>query len=186
MIGRLNFDKARMSIDENGKTELTLTVSNESKYNVKRILQTIRDSDKKPTAVFDFLKNKRTLNQNSLMWELLTIYADTLNGGRKGGIMPEDLYIQMLAKYGVAEFIMTVPQAENTLKNAFRVVKKVDVRDYNGVEMAVFKCYYGSSKYDTKEMANLIDGIFDELAELGVNADVRVVDYYEQWQKICS
>lgn len=184
MLGVLHFTDANMRSDENGNIELILSVAPDSKYNVKPILERIREKDKDFTGTFNWRKNKRTLNQNALMWKLLEIYADALNGGRKGEITPEKLYMQMLSKYGVAEFLMVLPEAESSLKDVFRVVKKVDTRTYNGKEMAVFKCYYGSSRYDTKEMANLIDGIFDELAMIGIDAEtsVEVSEYYTEWR----
>lgn len=184
MLGVLHFTDANMRTDEKGNIELVLSVSPDSKYNVKPFLERARSKVKDFTATFDWRKNKRTLDQNALMWKLLTIYADALNGGRKGDITPEDLYIKMLSKYGIAEFLMVLPQAENTLKDAFRVVQKIDTIIYNGVEMCVFKCYFGSSKYDTKEMSNLIDGIFDELAILGVDAgtSVEISEYYKEWR----
>ena len=183
MLGVLHFTNAKMRTDEDGNIELSFLVSPDSRYNVQPFLKKVREKNKDITATFDVRRNKRTLDQNALMWKLLTIYADALNGGRTGGITPEELYMQMLSKYGVAEFLMVLPEAEATLKEAFRVVQKVDVRDYNGTEMWVFKCYFGSSKYDTKEMAALIDGIFDELALIGIDADtsVEVSEYYKEW-----
>lgn len=184
MLGVLHFDNAEMRTDEKGNIELTLSVTADSKYNVRPFLERMREKGKEFTGTFDWRKNKRTIDQNALMWKLLTIYADAINGGRKGGTTPEELYMKMLSKYGIAEFLMVLPEAEATLKEIFRVVQKVDVRDYNGVEMCVFKCYLGSSKYDTKEMSELIEGIFDELAMIGVDAStsVEVSEYYKEWR----
>ena len=184
MLGVLHFTDATMRTDEKGNVELCLKVSKDSKYNVKAFLDNVRRNGKDFTGVFNLRKSKRSLDQNALMWRLLTIYADALNGGRVGGIAPEEIYMQMLSKYGIAEFLMVLPEAENTLKEAFRVVRKVDTRDYNGVEMNVYKCYCGSSKYDTKEMTNLIEGIFDELSQLGIdaNSSYEVSEYYKEWR----
>ena len=186
MLGVLHFTDASMKTDEVGNVELSLKVSPDSKYNVKSILEILRREDCEFSATFSKRKRKRSLDQNALLWKLLTIYADALNGGRKGGTEPEELYMKMLAKYGVAEFLMCVPEAESTLKETFRVVKKVDVREYNGVEMVIFKCYLGSSKYDTKQMTNLIDGVFDELAILGVDTEtsIEVSEYYKEWRTV--
>ena len=186
MLGVLHFSDVSMRSDEQGNIELVLAVAPESRYNVKPFIESVRRRNENFTGSFDVRKNKRTLDQNALMWRLLTIYADAINGGRRGGITPEDLYMRMLSKYGIAEFLMVLPEAEDTLKEAFRVVQKVDTRMYNGVEMCVFKCYFGSSKYDTKEMSNLIDGIFDELAEIGIDAStsVEVSEYYKDWRML--
>lgn len=184
MLGVLHFTDAKMRTDENGEVEICLSVSPDSKYNVRPFIENVRRNKKGFTGRFDVRKRKRTLDQNALLWKLLTIYADVLNGGRSGGVTPEQLYMRMLSKYGIAEFLMVLPEAEETLKEAFRVVRKVDVRDYNGVKMNVYKCYFGSSKYDTKEMANLIDGIFDELAVIGVDVGTsyELTEYYNEWR----
>lgn len=184
MIGRLYFRDFRLIESDSGECELVLSVPKESVYAAKVITKELRNKDTEYMATIELKKRKRSLDQNALMWALLTIYAQAQGGGRRGSLQPEDVYMQMLSKYGVAEFIMTVPEAEETLKNAFRVVKKVDSRTYNGKEMAVFKCYYGSSTYDTKQMSDLINGIFDELAQLGIDAETskQVQAYYQDWR----
>lgn len=185
MIGRLYFKDFRLVESDSGECELVLSVPKESKYAAKAIIKELRNKDGEYMATIELKKRKRSLDQNALMWALLTIYAEAQGGGRRGSVQPEDVYMQMLSRYGVAEFVMAVPEAEKTLKNAFRVVKKVDTRDYNGKEMAVFKCYYGSSKYDTKQMTGLIDGIFDELALIGIDASTSrdVQAYYKDWKE---
>ena len=183
MIGRLNFKEFKLLESDSGECELVLSIPKEHKYAAKSIAKDLRKEDAEYMVTFEKRKRKRSLDQNALMWALLTIYAQAQGGGRRGSLQPEDVYMQMLSKYGVAEFIMTVPEAENTLKNAFRVIKKVDTRNYNAKEMAVFKCYYGSSTYDTKQMSDLINGIFDELAQLGIDAETnkQVQAYYQDW-----
>ena len=43
---------------------------------------------------------------------------------------------------------------------------------------------YGSSTYDTKQMGVVIDGIFDELAQIGVDVSTSrdVAGLYEDWK----
>lgn len=185
MIGRLFFKNFRLAETDSGEIELTLSALPKCKYAVKQMVRDMRAKDKEFSATIDIRKHARSLDQNALMWALLTIYAEAQGGGRRGSVTPEDIYYRMLSKYGVAEFVMTLPEAEDALKSAFRVVSKVDTRFYNGKQMAVFKCYYGSSTYDTKQMSVLIDGIFDELAEIGVDASTShdVATYYEDWRE---
>lgn len=186
MIARFNVVSLRLTTDDDGNMEAALAVSPDSRYAARQAVKTLKTYPKKEfTVKFDLKKNPRTLDQNALMWKLLTIYAEVLGGGRRGSVQPEDLYIRMLEKYGVAVFVMTLPEARPELEAAFRAVKEVDKRDYNGKELTVYKCYYGSSKYDTKDMSQLIDGIFDELAAHGVDVATsgKVAIYYEDWQK---
>lgn len=185
MIGRFNFTDIRLSTLDDGTHEVTLTVSKDSYYAVKQIVREIRKQDREYTAKIDIRKNSRSLDQNALMWALLTIYAEALGGGRRGSVQPEDIYYQMLEKYGVATFLMALPEVEEELKKTFRVVKVVDERVYNGKQMKVFKCYFGSSTYTTEQMSQLIDGIFDELAQLGINPNTsqKLTEYYQEWTR---
>lgn len=44
------------------------------------------------------------------------------------------------------------------------------------------KCTQGSSTFTTQEMKNMIDGIFDRLAEMGVS-DPLVTAYWQEWSE---
>ena len=50
------------------------------------------------TLTVEPVNKARSTAQNSLMWALLTIMADHYNGGRTGGVTPEDCYLEMLEK----------------------------------------------------------------------------------------
>ena len=186
MIGRFEISNATFMTDESGNMTAAFTVEAASRYACKETIAAAKRAlaDSKQLVIkVDEKRNKRTLDQNALMWALLTIYAEEDNGGRTGGTLPEDVYYRMIDKYGKATFLMTLPEAESELKKVYRVVKKVDVRNYDGQELIIYKCYCGSSKYTTKEMTNLIDGIFDELAKLGISEKnyVAVESYRNEW-----
>lgn len=122
----------------------------------------------------------RTTAQNSLMWALLTIMADHYNGGRTGGITPEDCYLEMLEKYGAKVDYLEVPAgALDILRGCYRLVHLVEILDNN---RCTVKCTQGSSAFTTQEMKNMIDGIFDRLAEMGVS-DPLVTAYWQEWSK---
>ena len=131
MIGRFDINGVSFWADDSGNLNAIFNVTSSSKYACKQTLKAAKElltEGKELTVKVDEKKNKRTLDQNALMWALLTIYADELNGGRTGGVQPEDIYYRMIDKYGVATFLLTIPEAEEELKQLFRVVKKVDVR----------------------------------------------------------
>lgn len=122
----------------------------------------------------------RTTAQNSLMWALLTIMADHYNGGRTGGVTPEDCYLEMLEKYGAKVDYLEVPAgALDILRGCYRIVHVVEILDTN---RCTVKCTQGSSTFTTGEMKALIDGIFDRLAEMGVN-DPVVTAYWQEWSE---
>lgn len=63
------------------------------------------------TLTVEPVNKARSTAQNSLMWALLTIMADHYNGGRTGGVTPEDCYLEMLEKYGAKVDYLEVPAA---------------------------------------------------------------------------
>ena len=121
----------------------------------------------------------RSVQQNRMMWALLTIMADAYNAGHTGGVTPEDCYLEMLEKYGAKVDFLEVPGgALDILRGCYRVVHVVEILDNN---RCTVKCTQGSSTFDTHEMKQLIDGIFDRLAEMGVN-DPLVTAYWQEWR----
>lgn len=187
MIGLLHIDTAGVRTGADGNTYVILRVADESKYSVKGIIKDIQQSNKDVTVTFDYRKNYRSLDQNALLWKLLTIYADAIGGGRHGDVQPEEIYYQMLNKYGVAQFHVVLKEAVDMLRALYRDVKVIDdavvVRNGKRTPAKVVKCIVGSSQYDTSQMSQLIDGVFDELAAIGVDVHTsrEVGDYYDQW-----
>lgn len=185
-IGKLDFESCSLRTDYDGNMELCISIKPEYRYAAKQLLKCIRSLKNAFTLIITKRFKKRSLNQNALMWKLLTIYAETLGGGRiQKDVQPEDLYIEALDKHGIASFLMALPEEKEKLQRVYRHVKAVDSRTYGGKDLIMYKCYPGSSTYDTQDMTNLIDGIFDDLAELGVNPSTSnyVFDCYDEWQR---
>lgn len=124
-------------------------------------------------------RRHRSDRQNRMMWALLTIMADAYNGGRTGGVTPEDCYLEMLEKYGARVDYLDAPVAAlPILRENYRVVHVVELLDG---DRCTVKCSAGSSSFTTDQMTQLIDGIFDRLAEMGVSNAV-VTDYWRDWR----
>jgi hypothetical protein len=114
-------------------------------------------------------KSKRSVQQNRLMWEMLDLLSEKVNGKRDSEAVWQT-YIIMLERFGAKyEYLMALPEAEKMLKEQFRASVKIEEREYNGKVMNIYKCYYGSSKFNTKEMTEFINSIQEELRELGVD-----------------
>ena len=128
------------------------------------------------TLTVEPVNKARSTAQNSLMWALLTIMADHYNGG----VTPEDCYLEMLEKYGAKVDYLEVPAgALDILRGRYRLVHLVEILDNN---RCTVKCTQGSSTFTTQEMKNMIDGIFDRLAEMGVS-DPLVTAYWQEWSE---
>lgn len=106
-------------------------------------------------------KEKRSLSANAYAWVLFDKLADKLHSTK------EDVYRQAISHVGVFDVIkIENPKALKRFKRIWRsngegwLTKTLD-------EQTVL-AYYGSSTYDTKQMARLIDYAVDECKEQGI------------------
>lgn len=160
-----------------------LEVENAGEFVETQIFQRLHDLAKgKPlrlTVSFEPERKGRTTSQNRMMWALLTIMADSYNAGRTGGVTPEDCYLEMLERYGARVDYLEVPAgALEILRRSYRLVHVVEILNDN---RCTVKCTQGSSGFTTSEMRCLIDGIFDRLAEMGVE-DPMMTAYWQEWR----
>lgn len=153
--------------DEEGDLIVSYVVKGGDKYAASLAVEETKKADKLTIEVKPY-KSKRSLEQNRLLWALLGKMAETVSGKRDRE-STEDCYISMLEEANVKyDFLLAMPETEESLKKGFRGVKKVGERLYNGKKMNVYKVFIGSSKYDVQEMTALIETTIDKLAELGV------------------
>lgn len=107
-------------------------------------------------------RERRSLDANAYLWVLLQKMAEVLHSSK------DEMYLEMLDKYGQFTFIIVRPDAVERMAQNWRTVRvlgEVGVDGQCGVQM---QCFYGSSTYDTREMAVLIDGVVSECKELGI------------------
>ena len=166
-------------------TTRRVAVENSEEFVETQIRQKLDDlAHGKPLRLLitvDQERKRRTLPQNRMMWALLTIMADHYNGGRTGGITPEDCYTEMLEQYGAAfDYLQAPVAALPILRKSYRLVHVVELLEDN---RCIVKCSQGSSAFTTAQMGQMIDGIFDRLAEMGVN-DPNVTAYWQEWQEV--
>ncbi len=171
---QFNFSDVKAMTDEEGHLNIILTVAPESKYAVKTALpetKNVLNANGKLTALIQKALNKRTLNQNAMMWELCEKIAFAHNGGRTGGVTAWDVYTEAIERFGGKyEYIECLKRAEPMLREHFRAVKYIKPFDKEK-DLHIYKCFYGSSKFTTEEMNQLIDGLLDEASALGIETD---------------
>lgn len=125
------------------------------------------------------VKNKRTLDQNRLMWALLEKLAQAQNGGTPGGVTAEQCYLDLLAEFGAEVETWRVPvKALPALRRAYRVVQVAEVLD-GGYCMA--RLGLGSSSFTRQQMHDFLERIFDRLSEAGVD-DAETTEQYRDWR----
>lgn len=122
------------------------------------------------------LEKDRTLRQNRYMWALLTEIDRRINGDR--GLDPERIYCQMLREVGAkTDYLVLLTQAEPMLRRMFRAVEYVapyvNPKDKKN-KYGVYRVYWGSSEFNTKEMTLLIDHILDYAERIGIETDYWV------------
>ena len=120
------------------------------------------------------VRDHRTLDQNRLMWALLTKMAR-----HYGNTTPEACYLDLLADAGVDVSHWRVPVAAlSTLRKAYRVVQVVELLSD---DMCIVRIGLGSSTFSRSEMGEFIDRIFDRLVEMGVD-DPESTQQYRDWR----
>ena len=109
------------------------------------------------------VKDKKTLQQNSYMWTLIKQIA------RKQNQDEMEVYCQALqeanAKY---TWLEGLPEIKEKLLQVYRAVQITRYEERFGKQFAIFKCYEGTSKYDKKEMMELLEIIIGWAEELDI------------------
>ena len=103
---------------------------------------------------------KRSLSANAYAWALINKIADAQRMSK------EDVYLQMLKDYGQSEFVSVLSNIN--VKGYFKYYEEYGKGHVEGREFTHYKVYKGSSEYDSKEMAILIDGIVQEAKALDI------------------
>ena len=119
------------------------------------------------------IKSKRSLNQNRLMWQLLSDVA------KHEGMDADEVYIQVIKMANIrTEILQVLPEAVERLSRVFKLVVERDKRTSpKGVEMVVVECYYGSSQFDSKEMSDFIDKLLFYAQTIGIDTS----QYGDNW-----
>ena len=131
------------------------------------------DKDKQYDVEIKVHREKRSLNANSYCWKLCTEIASAINSDK------DSVYLLMLKRYGVSDLVA--------------MLNKINIEDYfkyYDVESRTekytwYKIYKGSSKYDTKEMSVLLNGIVSECKEMGIptKEDLEINSLIDEWKK---
>lgn len=154
--------------DEEGQATVVFNVATQSKYAANVAVEEMKRTDKNLVVDVKPYKSKRSLEQNRLLWELLGKLAEATSG-EKNKETVDEIYMSMIEEANITcEYLMALPSAEEFLKDSFRVVRKIGERTVNGKVLNMYKCFIGSSHFDTKEMTTLIETVLHRLSELGI------------------
>lgn len=126
-------------------------------------------------------RKKRSLDANNYLWVLLDKLADVL------GRTKEDIYIDYIKRFGIfKDYELTEDEAKT-----FRVVWEnmgtgwpTEVVDFTqDGEKYIVRAYYGSSRYNTKQMSRLIDAVIEDCKELEIETlpPYKIAALLEAW-----
>lgn len=102
-------------------------------------------------------RNRRSLDANALLWACLGEIAKAIRSDSWS------IYLYMLERYGKYTYILVKPEAVEGVKAVWRETKVVGETTEGMIQML---CYFGSSTYDSKEFATLLDGVISEMREM--------------------
>lgn len=105
-------------------------------------------------------KEKRSLNANAYLWVLVGKIADRLRASK------DEVYLRCLKLYGQSEVVSVLSDID--VRGYFKYFDEIGKGHVNGREFTHYKVFKGSSEYDSKEMAVLIDGVISEAKELDI------------------
>jgi len=167
-------NKIRCQFTETGQQEIVLSLI--EKTEIADLKKSIENGKLLVVEVKQYHQH-RSLNSNAFLWVMLEKMAGVLNATK------DELYLQMLDRYGVFTHLIVKQQAVNRVIGEWRTVRNLGEIKINGQIGVQLQCYFGSSGYDTAEMARLIDGVVSECADLGIEtlpqSDIDVMN--QQW-----
>lgn len=128
--------------------------------NAEEIIKWLFTQDREKQFDISEHKEKRSLNANAYAWSLIGKIADALRTSK------DEVYLTMLKRYGQSEMVSVLSSID--VRGYFKYFEPVGTATLQGKEFTHYRIYLGSSEYNTKEMAILIDGIISEAEEIGI------------------
>lgn len=157
----LNFLKGTIRQEFLGDYELLLTIPKDQKNVIEPLYDLLTD-DKVKVCKIDHYRKKRSLNSNSYAWALITQIADKLRADK------EEIYFQMLKRYGQSSIVSVVEEATETFEKSVKYSERFGESNLNGKNFIHFKVYIGSSEFNSLQMSIFLDGIISEAESLKI------------------
>lgn len=156
-------------LDNKNNAHVTLKIAN---YRQAQELSSLQYEGKVYSVDMKERKSKRSIEQNALLWGLLGLLEKNTDES-----MMNWYHKSLISADAKPTYLLGNEDLFADLVLAFRAVKAVGkriVKNNKGedVEMIIYQCFVGSSKFNSKEMNKLIDVVLGYCAELGINTDL--------------
>ena len=138
----------RMQFNEDRRQEIVLTL--QTAQDIAELKEVVKAGKLLSVEVKPYRRH-RSLDSNALLWLLLEKLAAALHTTK------DELYLQVLERYGVFTHVIVKPQAVERMMAEWRTVRNLGEVTINGQKGVQLQCYFGSSTYNTTEMARLIE-----------------------------
>lgn len=125
------------------------------------VIKWLLNQDREKTFEVKPYHPKRSLNANAFCWHLCNEMANVLRTSK------DEVYQEMLKRYGQSRVISVLSEID--ISRFVKYYEEIGKGHVEGKEFTHYRCFIGSSEYDSREMAILIDGIVDEAQELGID-----------------
>ena len=105
-------------------------------------------------------KQKRSLNQNSYAWKLITELGNVLRKSK------EEVHFDLLKDY--SQVALVTLKSNVDIKGYIRYYEFERETIISGVKFNIYKVYKGSSEMDKKEFSILLEGLIQEAQQQGI------------------
>lgn len=163
-----------MYMGMDGKFTISLCVDQEPGE-----LESLKDKNLRIKITQD--RKHRSLDANALLWHCIGKIAKSFTPPRDKW----EIYLDELRKYGKFSYILMDEKAVESFKQMWRETEVVGEVDVNGRKAVQLLCYYGSSTYNTKEFSVLLDGVIEDMEDLGLQPPIPrdIRSALEEWEK---
>lgn len=145
---------------ETGRFSITISID-DGKAVVEHLLKLNRE---KVSMKLEKWREKRSGEANRLLWKCLGEIGKAMNPP----LDKWNVYLDKLREYGEYTTLTVPVEAVDVLKRKWRETEVVGDMDIEGKKHAVVNCYYGSSDLNTKQFSVLLDGVINDMEQMGL------------------
>lgn len=167
---------------DDGKTEVSFVVDRLSTKDKNAIRTALEKAGELLLIKVSKCRKKRSLNANAYFWTLVGELAEKLNRTK------EEIYWEYIKDIGIYRSVEISENAVETMIYMWQshglgwIAEKLDEGQHEGFVLINF--YYGSSSYNTKQMARLIDAVVEDCKEQGIEtmSPVELAELKGMWK----
>ena len=161
---------------ESGKGIVTIEITGDDNLN-----ELLRFKNENKAVEIKEYKKSRSLDANAYLWLLLAKLQDKLS------IPKEDIYKKYIKEIGSYEIVPIKNEALSKFCEAWHRNGLGWITDTTPSKLDGFTnvlAYYGSSSYDTKEMARLINSVVEDCQEQNIEtkSDSEIQSLLSKWR----